>query len=72
MQNFMELDMKIFIGSQHCDIWGQSFWQKIYQAVSPEPLLQSSQTVPHFLQNPKMNPIKCDISKNSLNFASGA
>ena len=32
--------------------------QKTYQAITPEPLLQFSQTGPDFFWNYKMNPIK--------------
>ena len=38
-------------------IWA-TWDQKTYQAISPEPQLQFSQTGPHFLRNHEMNPIK--------------
>ena len=70
MQNFMELDMKKFTDPKTLTfgVWGlktsleqfgyKAFWQRTYQAISLERLLQFSQTRPHFLNNHEINPIK--------------
>ena len=70
MQNFMELDMKqfsdlktlTFVVSGLKTSLGQFgpkvLWQRSYQAISPEPLLQFSHTESHFLKNHKANPTK--------------
>ena len=42
--------------------------QKAYQAISPEPYLQFSQTGPNFIKNHRMNPIKLWNVKNVFDF----
>ena len=46
--------------------------QKMYPAISSEPLLQFSQKEPHFLKNHKINPIKSWNLKNFMTLERGA
>ena len=44
------------LGPRNC-IWA-TWTKKTFQAISPEPQLQFSQTGPHFVKNHKVNQIK--------------